>query len=573
MNSGLRKILITIMKHIKQREFNKALDILNTIEHNTDPTFEIIRLYIYIESEQYIKAESMLKNEPEVNVATHHYFLKQIYKGFNMLSNFKNIVCEFSKSDIEKYEACILDRKYQEAREYGIKLIHSNANLLLFAIICQLIYDEKRETVIRLLNATLEKNTIRSQTLRMLASKNYDNLALLHLNKITKKGKAWHLLLMDLHVKDHDISQWVDGNATEYLLDKIDDWRLYEYGLNKNLELKERKTMNYKFYKLIKTKDIMLARDMILNIENIMEIQKIYEIIDWTPIENIPLAYKILFLHLLPLDRIEIKDYLKFENLNDRKDENFNDMETLISAMYNIYLAENEYMNILILLALLIATKKEKYLIFAMYISRYHYEIFPNHYEIALIYMFLCRFFCYYPEVVRMMKYLDIKQIQQQNLAFIWSDLNVLLNINDNELIAKYKHFYYNTLKEINCSILTFIKEGLFEHAVSMLELKNSIEENCVFKEIQTCKIISENSKTIFSSILGEKCAYLFDKVSNANRSDEFKGFMNIYNIYDKCDNLEIENELCNFSEEFIGFVRDMVSYRQMVTEKKLKIK
>jgi len=72
------------------------------------------------------------------------------------------------------------------------------------------------------------------------------------------------------------------------------------------------------------------------------------------------------------------------------------------------------------LLMFLISTRTEKNLILALYLSRTYK--FEENYEIALIHVFLNRFFGFSREVQRLLKELAVKNIQVYNLVYLWLD-------------------------------------------------------------------------------------------------------------------------------------------------------
>ncbi|TBU10093.1 hypothetical protein CWI38_2027p0010, partial [Hamiltosporidium tvaerminnensis] len=166
---------------------------------------------------------------------------------------------------------------------------------------------------------------------------------------------------------------------------------------------------------------------------------------------------------------------------------------------------------------------------------------------------------------------LSIRNIQHENLCFLWSDLNIILNLNDKNMEKKYKNFYFDTQKNFNNAVMPYLIKQKYHFAIELLEMKKSFDDSLVFKEVEKNQILAENSKTMFSDILGYKCEYLFSKMTINSRENEFIGFSlgTIYNPKISGENgiNLLDNGVVELGEDgvFIELVKDIYKYQETI--------
>lgn len=266
------------------------------------------------------------------------------------------------------------------------------------------------------------------------------------------------------------------------LLNYVDDWNLYKYALDNNLNILHKKSVNFSIYKIIKFKDTKLAESFIKNNSNFTEIKNILNFVDQIPFEE-------------PIYEILIK-YLSKNHTNED-----------IKEVFYLYKTNKNFLTIKLLLALLISSQIENNLILAYKIAKDEQNLLEDNYEIKLVYLYLSRFFCNTGEVKRLFYELDIKNTLHENFRSLWSDFN-------SKFFSDIEYDYLNCkkglIKQINNSIMLFIEKGLFMHSINILETKMKLENN-------------EYSECAFKGLLGEKCEYIFERKIDTNRFDDFK--------------------------------------------------
>lgn len=276
------------------------------------------------------------------------------------------------------------------------------------------------------------------------------------------------------------------------LLCVVDDFQLYEFAIRNDIEIKKRNSPNYLWYSLIrghKLKSVSeeVARDLILKTTSFQEIKRIL-------------------------------DYCKIEDAGDKR---YNIVIKYLNAGFSTDLlrqafvlldGDQSFITVKIVLALLIASKDEGLIVLALYLSQTcHFEA---NYEIGLIDLYLCRYFLLFRQLMMKIEKLDIKNVQQHNLAYLWSDPMNVAKVRLNDYIKAFQNEIKNEIDGSEVMIRKFIDNNLVSSAVSCLELRSSLLNSVICDEIRQLKIKSTNPQTMFSELLGEECRYMFDKVT-----------------------------------------------------------
>lgn len=461
---------------------------------------------------------------------------------------------------MDNYEACLLTKDFVGCKQLGMKLISTNTHYLSFALLSEAIFTKPNPYILRLLRLSIEREEVSAELLGFLAKRRIlEEHIPNYLSKVEKKTTAYYITLKHLFIRglcESKVYQFQDEHEEylNYLLDNIDDWELYEYAMAKGLKSRVRESMNYKYYRLEVTKDMNIARELILKNTSFPEIKKILGMVGYSEVKDLLSPHKGM-VGLIVGGGINV--------------------ETL-KSLYEMYIADKTFLNTITILSGLICTREDSFLILALCIPFSEKDSFPNNYEIALVFLFLCRYFCFYPKVLKTISDLSIRSIQQENFGFVWSDLNILLNLKDHSMVKKYKNFHYDVLKGINGSVTSFIGEGRIYHAISLLELREQFEKSMINKEIEGNTIINEEEKTAFSGLLGDKCSYLFAKITPKSKcSTGFGGsnkLMNIYNIRIPVGSVNtlIDNPIARIRADhpFIGLVGELVEYQKFVYDK-----
>ncbi|RVD90583.1 hypothetical protein TUBRATIS_29900, partial [Tubulinosema ratisbonensis] len=248
----------------------------------------------------------------------------------------------------------------------------------------------------------------------------------------------------------------------------------------KNYLINEKDSFNFKLYKLKREKDFGLANEILKNLESF---ELIFQVINLVNKENLPEIYKMIY---------------------DFKEEN-------VKKVYEIYQANKTFFNLKVLFYHLIASKKEEYLVLALFIAKEEKDSFEN-YEIQIIYLFLCRFFMLSKLIIQTFDDLNIRTIQHENFAFIWNDIS-LKSGKEFPMKNTYLNLHMHSINMINNLVFSFIKVGKIDHAFDLLQTKESLCNSVLFKEVKEKKFFSVEKNNSFSNILGEKCSFIFDKI------------------------------------------------------------
>lgn len=285
------------------------------------------------------------------------------------------------------------------------------------------------------------------------------------------------------------------------LIKHLNDFRLYSYANNYNMHVSPNDTINFKWY-LAHRGDVQMARNLILKSTSFNDILQLSKLLGDSSVGN---AVDILI------------EFLTHNCTPDRISE-------MIKMMIQICQESSSFLNVKILLSLLISTRSINNLVLAAYIA--HNNRLEANYEILLIEMFIYRYFCFIPIILKLYKFLDIKNVQLYNTAYIWSDpliyeVNHKCKINLHEVnyrIKEIQSIQKSDLALIRERIVSYVDYNRIAHAVSLVELHRMISDSITIKELEAMKIMATKKQTIFTDLLGSKCSYLFDKlVCNCN--------------------------------------------------------
>lgn len=500
-----------VFQLLSQNDFTNALECINKVEKTTglDYAFKILKTYTLVELQNYTEAEKLVPAPKDKKFV---YFMKRIYKALNKIKDYKSISKDCME---EQYEASVLSDDFHLCKNMGIKLLSRSPVYLIFAL--ALSYNSgKSHFDLKLLQLSLNKYFKHPNVFIFLVKLDIlVDYVITLVEKISIKNMTYFCLLKEIFIryKEHraEIINLLKGqklandmaSAMEFFIEKFDDWKFYKEALDEGIELKETKRQNYLFYKLLKTRDQQVASELCSKIGSFREASRVLSLV-----------------HGHGSATTDLRALFSLQ-------EEFS--EDVLRGLHDIYAKDPSLLNTKLLLANLVGSKREKYLILALYISRETYSSFDT-YEVKLIYLFLCRFFCLLPEVLDVMDNLEIKTIQQENLGFVWNDLCIFLGQRQEARISRYLNGYYDQIRKTNEYVMPFISAGKLDYALDLIQLRKDLLKSNIHREVSEQRIFSESPKNMFSEFLGPKCSYLFDKLHvNSGKSD-----FRIKNIYGK---------------------------------------
>lgn len=380
----------------------------------------------------------------------------------------------------------LVKKDFESCKKIALELYKKHPGYLLF--FCILRKDENRQMLLNLLKKypSVDPHTVYS--LVSSDSFSYEEIKGIAV-QYTNTSFINICIRKKLFLKQHTAD--ANNASLESLLDQIDDFELYDFAIRNKITLKPRNTVNYDWYVLLRDNSVEMAKKLILKSNNFQEIQKI-------------LKYSGVF---------ETGDG-KYDILIDYITKGYS--YDLLKKSFEIFEKDKSFLSIKLLLSLLIASKNEKFLVLALYISKCHFQ--ADNYEISLIHLFLDRYFLIVDQINNMLLKLDIKNIQHHNTAYIWSDPMIVLN-------AKFQHNINGFMNEMSVEMdglkdvtRKFIENNLISHAVSSFNLYCSLSESIIYKEIKSMSILATHPGTMFSDLLGDGCRYIFDKITVDDR-------------------------------------------------------
>lgn len=392
---------------------------------------------------------------------------------FNMLSQSQTLLKT-------KFQQAAFKKNFIEMYEISNKLFSNNKNYLIFT---HIITKNEKE-----LNTILPQITGNVELILCLLKKDLClEYCVTFLNSLKIKDYLYFLCIKELIIKDK-----IEYNY-ELLLDNLDDYSIYEWGIKNGKEFKARDTINYKYYTI--NKNIHNSQTKNELIIDLIRITKVYKDLEF-------LVDKIESFENLEGIALEIGNFLKFGFDQEKCKE-----------IYKLYTDDVDTLKLI--LGHLIDSKKTNNLIMALYLSKSNYRKFENNYEIDLIYLFLLKYFLFYDEILGVFNEMDIKNNLEISMGYIWSDVYLQLpNIKNNRKEVLYKLQLNETKSLIEDKFFMFIEKNKLGHAFDLIGVFDKLNNDIVEKELYEKKFIGRQNKTQFSYLLGSKCCYLFDKCS-----------------------------------------------------------
>lgn len=443
------------------------------------------------------------------------------------------------KSLERQFVDMLLEDRITEAVELGKKLASTEPVFLVVSCLISFLdcpEDNDRKTSFLM---SLTNTKVRSDLLWMLFRKGLliEELQT-YVREVSVKDHLYYIILKETYINGYHklLNKGDIRSCAEFLLDNIDDWDIYKYALDNNLDLRNRSSLNYEYYLLHKFKEKDRAARLLESRSCFKEIQYIT---DLAGLEDHPNG---------------TMDCIVKLNRNG-----FDDV--LLENAYNIYKNETTVLSVKMVIAVLVSSKRSELLTLALYLSFLHKDMDPSNYEISLIFTFLCRYFCFYPCVLRMLKEMDVKNIQLSTLSFIWSDVLIVKNIQDENTKNEFLDDFNSSITDIENSIKHFVSAGTVSHVIDVLELRKQFLESVVFREVRENRIIGTNPSNSFLHLLGNRCSYMFEKMTVGRVSRDKTPFLTDHCAFSKEDLLD--NRICDIKDEgFRSFFKELVQYQ-----------
>ncbi|TBU16474.1 hypothetical protein CWI42_031080 [Ordospora colligata] len=388
--------------------------------------------------------------------------------------------------------------------------------------------------------ASIRRTGVKTCTIWMLYKKGILIKELFkYLDTKSTRDYIYYLSLKEVFLHGHYMLM-EKGNmheCIEYLLDNLDDWDLYKYALDNGIKLKSRSSINHEYYLLHMLGEEDRASRLIESRTCIEEISRIAQL---GSLKSHPDAV--------------INCIIELESVGFSSE--------LLRRAYGVYMNEKSFLSVKMIVACLVAFKKAEMLVLALYISFKHRDEFEQNYEIHVIYMFLCRYFCFYTCVIDTMKLLNIKNVQIVSMSFIWSDILFTRQI-ETQNITSYEAVEMNkricevneaiecSVDELGKGVRYLITSGNLPHAIDATEYRRSLINCATVREMRERKIAASEASNAFCGMLGKSARYLFEKMTTEKIPTSASMFLTDKDVYTpECLESLFENELCRIDDE-----------------------
>lgn len=433
----------------------------------------------------------------------------------------------------------LINKDFESCKKIALELYKKHPSYLLF--FCLLKKDENRQMLLSLLKkaSSLDPHTVYS----ILCSDVFNYEEIKGLCESYKSTSFIHICIRKkLFLKKYQSKQ-IDENTEreidtlqkeelESLIQQINDFELYDLAIRNKVQLNPRNTLNYDWYILLRDHSTEVAKKLILKSTNFQEIQRI-------------LTYSGIF---------EIEDE-KYSILIDYLIKGYS--YCLLKRSFEVFEKDKSFLSIKLVLSLLIASKDEKLLVLALFISKNYTQ--PDNYEILLIHLFLNRYFLILKQLNDTLSKLEIKNIQHHNMAYIWSDPMIILNAKLTHNITCFMNEMTTEIDGLKEMTRKFIENNLVSHAVSSFNLYCSLNDSVIYKEIKSMSILADQPSTLFSDLLGDECRYIFDKITTNDKKTVHGSINTIRSIAaNQFENTIFRNEFMSISDD--DFIKNFQS-------------
>lgn len=505
--------------YIDRGEYTKALSFINNhIKTTSDDRITLLHIFLLSELDYFEEAFNKIQFINNVS----HIKLPKIYKNMNLLKELRRLV----RNHREIYEVAILEGNMNVASK-NARLMCDGKKHLFFVQFYKAI--ENKEVLV-LDQKYLNEHCICAGVLCMGIERGViDSSIKDYIDHVMGIDGDYLVLVKEMLCRDYldiftikkilanmDVKYGDEKDImhffVNYLVKLIDDWKVYEFAIKNSIKMDVCKTVNYLHY-------LCVVEGKFVNFENLLlklvEFNEIKEVLELAGEDFIPENEHYFLIH----------KYLKARNTIGIDD---------IKRAHHLFYSKKTLLTFKLLLALLLSTKEEKYLLLAFKIARE--EQYNSIYYYRFIYLFIARFFCHTNEFHLAYSKFDVKNVIIPKMYGVWHRLydaikdRVISEANytrNDELVTspcefykhyndKHKNFKLSTIKSINNSLIYFIENGLYHTAVELLELKIKLISDSF--EIKECY-------NEFKDTLGDGCAYIFSDTLKCDDFDDFVMF------------------------------------------------
>lgn len=432
------------------------------------------------------------------------------------------------------------------AIEAGKALSSRNPMFLVTSLLVDLLASPEDDAKKSLFLRSLERGTVKSNLIWMLYKRGLLIREMhVYVERITFKDHVYYLILKEACIHGHHELLGLGGlrECIEFLLDNLDDWDLYRYALDEGLELRRRETLNYEYYLIHKLREQERAIELLRSRVCFKEIELIAGAVG---------------LRSHPDGAIDCVIQLERSGFS----------HDLLRRAYEIYRKDMSVFNTKVVIAALVSSRNAVFLGMALCLSFKHRKDHQGNYEIFLVFVFLCRYFCFYPYVVKCLEAMNVKNAQVPNLSFIWSDILIAKGKRDEKRMEEVVDNIKKSVEELENSIKYFVSVGNLAHAVDAVELGRSLLESPILAEMEKGEVCRKSPNNSFLHLLGARGAYLFEKMTVEKIPKGRTMFLTDFYVSGSCTLEEMMSSgLCNIDDEFKTFFEELVQYQEIINK------
>ncbi|EIJ93468.1 uncharacterized protein NEPG_01810 [Nematocida parisii ERTm1] len=473
------------------------------------------------------------------------------------------------KSDLFKFDAfyifnlLLMENNLKECKKYCLSLIKTHPNASMALLLQENTFTENTTLVI--LKMLLKRIQVSNSLICLLLNRNipYDILKEYAVTNIIGKPLdiPSMLLLKKLVLIGVSIEEY--GYTIDTLLDNLDDWDIYEYCLNKKIQVSEKskKSINYLTYKI----------SLKIEPESVVEYVKRSSNLDFI-LNRISKECENTKEHCL--SSLKSVDPIRYTYLNNPEFDFYREYSAEKISIFKKY--SNNLTDFIFLIGVLIKTKNPTGIIDALLLLLLKRKELPNNRYVQLLICSIYRYLSLYDCVVEEYKGLNAHTVQLECLSYLWSDLKVIysnwlgIELSD-ELDKKYLNQRLLSIGSVNTNIIQLTENQEYNQLVSLLEYRNKIINSPAYMQIKENKFYPLSAPPSIESIIIKESRYVLEKIITYPKTDPNSVFITAQDIpqkFQKSEIVRIIKESVSIINSYTEIPEDIISKVMSIPDK-----
>lgn len=399
-------------------------------------------------------------------------------------------------SEKDKFELYIIGKNFDLCKKAAISLIKEHGK---YAMSLMLVQNDFTGRNLSSLSLLLERVTVNNSLISLLLRKNIPYLIVKkHIRRT--KDMSFLLLMKELALSGESIEEFGYPDVSS-LIKELDDWEIYEYAIGNGISVHEAENSPHKKPTIHSIKYKLVTAPTPMNLA--AYITKLGKI------DSSACRY---------IDRLSIED----------KGTLLNVLPPLFQRMLEMYaggavclddlcgpsdpkdkLYRRDQM-IVFILETLLRRRTEESLMDALITS---YACRKQSKFIHVISCALLRYLLLYGEFTAEFSEIGAENIQLEGLAYLWSDLQVLLGAPADLNTEVYMQTRSRFIAEANNRVMDFVEAEAYSQIEPLLEYRDTILNSPIYKQIVEGHFYECKKRPSIEKIVVEECRYIFDKI------------------------------------------------------------